>query len=77
MKPWIKWIFYFLMLAFLITGIRGCVENPNLGDDTYGFPFVYMDSKTIPYVISGIHIWEDIENFKLHPSEIKNFYCTI
>ena len=74
MKPWIKRISYFLIFSFLITGIRGCVNDTNLGDVTYGFPFVYMDSKIIPYGVSGIHFWEDIENFKLHPSEIKNFY---
>ena len=74
MKPWIKWIGYFFIFAFLITGIRGCVDDTNLGNVTYGFPFVYMDSKIIPYGVSGIHFWEDIGNFKLHPSEIKNFY---
>ncbi|MBI2658316.1 hypothetical protein HYX08_06520 [Candidatus Woesearchaeota archaeon] len=45
MKPWIKWVGYFFIFAFLITGIRGCVNDPNLGNTAYGFPFVYADSR--------------------------------
>lgn len=62
MKPWIKWVSYFLIFSFLITGFRACVKDSSLGNTTYGFPFVYADSRH-----------SDFPNF-FKPIKIMNFY---
>ncbi len=75
-RVWIKWISYFLIFSLLITGIRACVNDPNLGEVTYGFPVVYMDSTNPVYVVNPLNLTDVIKQDYLmfHPPEMKNFY---
>ena len=68
MWSWLKWIIYFFIFTFLIIGLRGCVNDQKLGDVTYGFPFVYMDSRSPSYAESPT------SSLTFHKPEIKNFY---
>lgn len=70
MKSWIKWVSYFLIFSFLIVGMRTCEQEENIGEVSYGFPFVYMDSNY------GDWSFNTPEGFGITGFKIVNFYST-